>query len=189
MRISTVVALGAGLVLALAGCSDDDNGDGDTAAPAADAPSSEAPSDEGPAAGTTPSEGVTPPEEPVAAAELAAATSDLGEIVVDGQGMTAYMFTNDTQGSGASVCTDQCAAAWPAVHAASATPAVEGVTGEIGTITGVDGELQVTLNGWPLYLYAQDQAPGDVTGQGVGSVWYVISPDGEPIMSGASSSY
>jgi predicted lipoprotein with Yx(FWY)xxD motif len=185
MRISTAVALGAGLVLALAGCSDDDGdgGSGDTAAPSAEAP----------AGGTTPSEGVTPPSEepssdaPAAAAELGAATSDLGEIVVDGQGMTVYMFTNDTQGSGASVCTDQCAAAWPAVHAASATPTVEGVTGEVGTITGVDGELQVTLNGWPLYLYAQDQAAGDVTGQGVGSVWYVISPDGEPIMAGASS--
>lgn len=177
MRISTAVALGAGMVLALAGCSDDNgNGDGgSTAAPSAPAPSpspSEAPSETAPAA----------------AAELGVATSDLGEIVVDGQGMTVYMFTNDTQGSGSSVCTDQCAAAWPAVHAAAATPSVEGVTGEVGTITGVDGELQVTLNGWPLYTYAQDQAPGDVTGQGVGSVWYVISPAGEPIMGGGGAS-
>lgn len=185
MRISTAVALGAGLVLALAGCSDDDgDSGGDTAAPSAEAPAAESPSE--PPADESPSE---PPESeaPAGATELGAATSDLGEIVVDGQGMTVYMFTNDTQGSGASVCTDQCAAAWPAVHAASETPTVEGVTGEVGTISGVDGELQVTLNGWPLYLYAQDQAAGDVTGQGVGSVWYVISPAGEPIMSGASS--
>jgi predicted lipoprotein with Yx(FWY)xxD motif len=182
MRISTAVAaLGAGLVLALAGCSDDDGGD--TAAPSADAPAAEVPSEEP----TEESSGTPAEDAPAAAAELGAATSDLGEIVVDGQGMTVYMYTNDTQGSGTSTCTDQCAAAWPAVHAASATPAVEGVTGEVGTITGTDGELQVTLNGWPLYLYAQDQAPGDVTGQGVGSVWYVVSPAGEPIMSGGSS--
>lgn len=182
MRISTAVALGAGLVLALAGCSDDGDG-GETAAPSADAPVAEAPSEEP----TEEPSGAPAEEPPAAAAELAAATSDLGEIVVDGQGMTVYLYTNDTQGSGTSACTDQCAAAWPAVHAASATPAVEGVTGEVGTITGTDGELQVTLNGWPLYLYAQDQAPGDVTGQGVGSVWYVVSPAGEPIMSGGSS--
>lgn len=172
MRIRTVVALGAGLVLALAGCSDDD----DTAAPAAEAPADDSPPPE------------SPPESPAAAAELAVAASDLGEIVVDGQGMTVYMFTNDTQGATTSACADQCAAAWPAVHAASATPSVEGVTGDVGTITGIDGEPQATLNGWPLYLYAQDQAPGDVTGQGVGGVWYAISPGGEPITTGGSSS-
>ncbi|WP_116951071.1 COG4315 family predicted lipoprotein [Jiangella endophytica] len=167
MRISTVAVLGTGLVLALAGCSDS-GGDGNTAAPAA--PTSSSGSSEAPSAPVAP-----------ASLELAAASSSLGEIVVDGKGMTVYVYTNDTQGAGTSTCTDQCAAAWPAVPAASATPAVQGVTGEVGTITGVDGKPQLTLNGWPLYTYAQDQAPGDVTGEDVGEVWYVVSPAGEPI--------
>ena len=39
----------------------------------------------------------------------------------------------------------------------------------------------MTYNDWPLYYFAQDSAPGDVNGQGVGDVWYLLSPDGEPI--------
>jgi predicted lipoprotein with Yx(FWY)xxD motif len=38
--------------------------------------------------------------------------------------------------------------------------------------------MQLTLNGWPLYYYSKDMAPGDTLGQGVGSVWYVIDATG-----------
>jgi predicted lipoprotein with Yx(FWY)xxD motif len=55
------------------------------------------------------------------------------------------------------------------------------VTGEIGTITGVDGATQLTLNGWPLYYFAGDSAPGDTNGQGVNGVWWVLTPAGEKI--------
>ncbi len=97
----------------------------------------------------------------------------------DGEGMTVYMFDSDTQGAGASTCEGQCAANWPAVTTESQAPAVEGVTGEVGTITGVDGATQVTLNGWPLYYFVGDTAAGDVKGQGVNGVWWVLTPDGE----------
>jgi predicted lipoprotein with Yx(FWY)xxD motif len=112
---------------------------------------------------------------------LTTADSDLGEIVVDGEGMTVYMFDNDTQGGDASTCEGECAANWPAVTTDSDDPAVDGVTGEVGTITGVDGETQVTLNGWPLYYFAGDSAAGDVNGQGVNGVWWVLTPDGEKV--------
>ena len=46
----------------------------------------------------------------------------------------------------------------------------------LGTTTRKDGTTQVTYNGWPLYYYVKDQKPGDVTGQDVGDVWYVLSP-------------
>ena len=61
------------------------------------------------------------------------------------------------------------------------TPEVEGVTGEVGTITGVDGSMQLTLDGWPLYTFAGDSAEGDTNGQGVNGVWWVLSPAGEKI--------
>ncbi|ACQ82336.1 Secreted repeat of unknown function [Beutenbergia cavernae DSM 12333] len=131
---------------------------------------------------TAQEESAAPEEEAPADADLATADSDLGEIVVDGAGMTAYMFTNDTQGGDASACTGDCLTAWPPVIASSEEPVVDGVTGEVGTIETPDGELQLTLNGWPLYLFAQDTAAGDVNGQGANDVWYVLSPDGEPIM-------
>ena len=113
---------------------------------------------------------------------LGTADSSLGTVVVDGQGMTVYYYDKDTKGSGTSACEGECAAAWPAVHAASADPEVDGVTGEVGTITGVDGELQVTVDGRPVYTYAADTGPGDVTGQGVNGVWHVVAPDGTEIM-------
>ena len=131
-----------------------------------------------------PSGGSTETSAPADSSEntLAIADSDLGEIVVDGKGMTVYMFDKDTQGSGSSTCEGQCATNWPAVNtdAASADEiTVDGVTGEVGTITGVDGKTQVTLNGWPLYYYVGDKAAGDTTGQAVGDIWWVLSPAGE----------
>lgn len=115
------------------------------------------------------------------AGPLSTADSDLGTIVVDGQGMTVYYYTPDKAGSGKSVCTGECLAAWPPVHAGSGTPQVQGVSAEVGTITGNDGEPQVTLDGRPVYLYAGDAAPGDVAGQGLDDIWWVVAPDGSEI--------
>lgn len=110
---------------------------------------------------------------------LMTADSDLGAIVVDADGKTLYMFDNDTQGSGTSSCTGECLTNWPPLTVASDAPAVKGVTGEVGTIKTADGSTQVTLNGWPLYYFAGDAAAGDVNGQGVGGIWWVLSPAGE----------
>jgi len=112
---------------------------------------------------------------------LSTGRTDLGMVVVDGQGMTVYYYTPDTKGSGKSACTGECLAAWPPVHAGSGTPKVDGVTAEVGTITGNDGEPQVTLDGRPVYLYAGDGAPGDVAGQGLQDIWWVVAPDGSEI--------
>ena len=123
----------------------------------------------------------TASEPPAAPLDASTATSSLGEIVVDGQGMTAYYFDKDTAGSGSSACKDACAALWPAIESSSDTPNVEGITGEVSTITGVDGGNQITIDGRPIYTYAKDAAPGDVNGQGFGGVWWVISPSGEKL--------
>ncbi|ATG50720.1 hypothetical protein CFK38_03685 [Brachybacterium vulturis] len=117
-----------------------------------------------------------------AAVGLATAETELGTIVVDGAGMVVYQFDQDEQGSGTSTCTGQCAENWPAVPGDSSAE-IEGVTGEVGSITGVDGQPQLTLDGWPLYYYAGDEEPGDTTGQGVGGVWWVLSPEGEVLRS------
>ena len=51
-------------------------------------------------------------------ATLALGTADtsLGTILVDGKGMTLYMFTKDTQNSNKSACSGQCLAAWPPLY-------------------------------------------------------------------------
>jgi len=112
---------------------------------------------------------------------LGTASTSLGTIVVDGTGMTAYMYDKDTKGAKQSVCTGSCATFWPAIESTSTTPTVTGVTGTVGTITGVDGKPQMTLDGWPLYTFAQDAKAGDTNGQGYGGIWWVLSPAGAPI--------
>lgn len=126
-----------------------------------------------------PAEETTPSEEAAAPVELMATETSLGEVVVDGEGLTVYMFDKDTQGADTSACAGPCVDSWPAVTTENEAPSVEGVTGEVGTITAADGSKQVTLNGWPLYYFVGDEAAGDVNGQGVNGVWWVLTPDGE----------
>ncbi|QGF23065.1 hypothetical protein [Raineyella fluvialis] len=111
-------------------------------------------------------------------AGLKVADSSLGKIVVADNGMTVYQFTKDVKDSGKSSCTGGCLKAWPPVLTTQATPALQGITGTVGTITTPEGAKQVTLNGLPLYYWASDTKPGDTTGQGVQGVWYVVSPSG-----------
>ena len=122
-----------------------------------------------------------------AAADLSVAESALGRIVVDGKKMTAYYFTKDTPNSGKSACTGPCLQAWPPITTTSSSPAVSGVTGQVGTITLADGSRQLTVNGRPLYLFAKDSKAGDVLGQGVGGVCYVVRPDGTMVTEKPSS--
>jgi predicted lipoprotein with Yx(FWY)xxD motif len=141
-----------------------------------------------PTAGTDESAASSPSSSPSASADADAAvdTTTLGKVIVDGKGMTAYVFAKDTADSGSSACTGECTTLWPAITAKSETPQVSGVTGKVGTITGVDGGMQVTVNGLPIYTFAKDTAAGDVNGQGVGGVWYAVSPDGDQIESAES---
>lgn len=126
---------------------------------------------------------------PASAAVLKTASTSAGKVVVDAKGMSVYFFTKDTKDSGTSACTGQCIAAWPPVLTDSATPAVDGVSGKIGTIATPDGKKQVTINGMPVYYYVKDRAPGDVAGQGVGNVWYLVNPAGDMITAGATGGY
>ncbi len=114
-------------------------------------------------------------------AELSVASSTLGEIVVNDKGMTVYAFDKDTQGTNKSACDGACADLWPAVTTQSNSPSMDGVTGTVGTIDAIGGGKQVTLNGWPLYTYAKDSGAGDVTGQGVQGIWWVVDPSGQKI--------
>jgi predicted lipoprotein with Yx(FWY)xxD motif len=58
----------------------------------------------------------------------------------------------------------------------------------LGTITRADGGAQVTYNGLPLYYFAADKAAGDINGQGVNNVWYVLDASGKPVTSAPAAS-
>jgi predicted lipoprotein with Yx(FWY)xxD motif len=106
--------------------------------------------------------------------------SDLGSFLVDDKGMSLYLYTKDTPDT--SNCYDKCATAWPPLLTTGNPVAGTGVdTSKLGTTTRTDGTVQVTYNGWPLYYYAKDKAPGDVVGQKVGGVWFVVSAAGDKV--------
>ena len=114
-------------------------------------------------------------------------SDEYGAYLVDAEGRTLYLFTADQQGSGEtqamSNCYDDCATAWPPLTIQQDQPqAGEQVEAPLlGTVERKDGSLQVTYNGWPLYYFAKDQGPGEVTGQdkhGFGGEWYLVSPKG-----------
>ena len=115
---------------------------------------------------------------------------ELGEILTDADGMTLYLFTKDEQGSGVSTCEGDCLANWPAFTADDPLTLPDGVPGELTQIERSDGSMQVAYNGWPLYYFAGDMAEGDVNGQGIGDVWYVIDTavmEGNAVASPAAS--
>jgi predicted lipoprotein with Yx(FWY)xxD motif len=139
---------------------------------------------------TTPSTAAASPSPSPAPSPAATGTSiavatnaKLGQLLVDGKGMTVYLFVADTGTS--STCYTSCASIWPPVLT---TGAPQGGTGAdaslLGTTTRTDGKVEVTYAGHPLYYFVQDKAPGDATGQGIngfGGLWWVLSPAGAAI--------
>jgi predicted lipoprotein with Yx(FWY)xxD motif len=123
------------------------------------------------------------PAKPTRVRTVDVAASELGNVLVDSQGRTLYLFQADVGDK--SACSGACAAAWPPLLAHSKPTVGNSVNARlIGTTKRSDGTQQVTYNGHPLYLYIQDQKPGDVTGQGVvafGAPWYVVSPAGKQV--------
>ncbi|AWN23586.1 hypothetical protein DKM44_10390 [Deinococcus irradiatisoli] len=98
-------------------------------------------------------------------------TGDLGEHLVAPNGMTLYLYTKDEKNL--SNCYDQCAAAWPPLLTAYLP---ESKDSKLGTTARKDGALQVTYDGQPLYYWVRDTKPGDMTGQNVGKVWFIVKP-------------
>jgi predicted lipoprotein with Yx(FWY)xxD motif len=97
-----------------------------------------------------------------------------GTVLAGSHGYTLYYYAEDKPGSGKSVCTGSCARAWPALAGPVRAPAGVRLTGPLGTITRPSGFRQATLDGYPLYTYSGDKAPGQATGNGIGGAWHVI---------------
>jgi predicted lipoprotein with Yx(FWY)xxD motif len=107
----------------------------------------------------------------------------LGQILVDGNGRTLYLFEADKGSS--STCYGACAAYWPPLLTGGAPMAGTGVNGSLlGTTKRTDGTTEVTYGAHPLYYVVTDHNPGDATGQAVnnfGGFWYVVATNGNKI--------
>lgn len=115
-----------------------------------------------------------------------------GAVLVNSAGHTLYVFSPDKAKK--VTCVSTCATIWPPTKLpAGSKPAAAGQVKAslLGSDPNPSGGRVVTYNGWPLYSYVTDTAPGVAHGQGLklsGGLWYVISPSGTVIKSKGSSS-
>jgi predicted lipoprotein with Yx(FWY)xxD motif len=125
----------------------------------------------------TPSAGASGPS------TIGTRNTPLGQILVDGNGRTLYLFEAD-KGTTSS-CYDSCAGVWPAVTTSGTPMAGPGVTQSLlATTNRNDGSTEVVYNGHPLYYFVSDKQGGDTTGQGLssfGADWYVLSAAGTKV--------
>lgn len=154
-KFASIISLAA-LALAVSACGDDSSDDAATAAE----PDTESP---------------VPSDDDI----VQTASTDLGDVLVDADGLTLYGFTEDTDG--VPTCDDDCAAAWPPLTVDS-DELPGGLDPNVFTVVErSDGTFQLSAGNHPLYRFSGDSAPGDVAGQGVAEVWFAVSPDGELI--------
>lgn len=114
------------------------------------------------------------------------ADSKLGNILVDGSGRTLYLFTMDGRNMSSMKCDATCQKLWPPLE--GRPKAGHGVDAKLINTTHAGRKTQATYGGHPLYYYAKDKASGDVKGQGIDKVWYVIDAHGKAITKAAGQS-
>jgi predicted lipoprotein with Yx(FWY)xxD motif len=107
--------------------------------------------------------------------------SGVGRVLVGPTGLALY--TPDQEAKGTIRCTGPCTSEWLPL-ATKAHPTAAAGAGKIDVIKRPDGARQVTLNGMPLYTFAND-APSKVTGDGETDkfggqsfTWHVVLADG-----------
>jgi predicted lipoprotein with Yx(FWY)xxD motif len=114
----------------------------------------------------------------------------MGTVLATSQGFTVYRFSKDHGTT--SACTGACAVAWPPVTGTPKAASGASLSGKFGTITRSGGVRQATYNGYPLYTFKADTAPGDTRGNDVpsfGGTWYAVtvSPSGMAPPTGPSA--
>lgn len=116
-------------------------------------------------------------------------STKLGTVLTNAKGQTLYWFALDT--STKSNCTGSCATYWPPVMGKAVAAAGMALPHGFGTITR-SGGVQATYDGHPLYTYAADTSPGEVSGNGLnasGGLWWAMTPTGsKPSAAPAGSS-
>ena len=117
-------------------------------------------------------------------------------LAVDSTG--AALYSSDQEKSGKVICTGGCIQIWLPLKAPSSgqPTAGDGVSGKLGTVKRPDGTSQVTLDGRPLYRFAEDTDTGKATGDNVSDsfagqkfTWHSEGDSGSSSGSGGSGAY
>jgi predicted lipoprotein with Yx(FWY)xxD motif len=117
-------------------------------------------------------------ERPQGTIVSANSTAQLGTVVVDGLGFTLYRYDGDSARPPAATCSGACAQNWEPVVAADPVK-LEGIKEKaIGSVARPDGQMQLTIGGWPVYRHA-GESPGATNGHGAEGKWFAVAPDGD----------
>ncbi|MDT4943834.1 MAG: hypothetical protein QOH14_567 [Pseudonocardiales bacterium] len=113
----------------------------------------------------------------------------LGQILVDAQGRSLYLFAKDT--GPVSTCQGSCTSAWPPVPV-SGVPHAAGTASAsaLGIIGGSGSSRQLSYAGHPLYYFAGDHKAGQTKGQALdqfGAKWFVLNPAGAAVVNAQSN--
>jgi len=134
-----------------------------------------------PGSAPTPAPGTPAPNNPPSTPQQAQVAGSAA--FVTSSGMTLYLFGADTANKSNCPSSNGCTSVWPPYTAPAGTVAPAGFT----LTTRSDGTLQWTFNGWPLYRYFGDSAPGNNNGNGLnqfGGLWQTARPNANPAGSG-----
>jgi len=102
------------------------------------------------------------------------AKEGVGKYLADGNGITLYRFTKDEMNN--SHCLEGCAVNWPPFYFDPAAVEDGLEPGDFAVITRTDSRQQTTYQGMPLYYFKNDKFPGDTFGDGIGDVWFIVTP-------------
>ena len=121
---------------------------------------------------------------PSSPAKVGVRSTSLGKVLVNGKGVTLYLFEKDKNGK--SACSGQCAKFWPPLLTKGKPTASGGAaSSKLGTTHRSDGTTQVTYNKHPLYTFSMDKnKPGSTKGEGVdafGAEWYAVNTKGNSV--------
>ncbi len=102
----------------------------------------------------------------------------IGNYLVDGRGMTLYYTVSDR--TNYSNLPDETLSVWPPFYVSNIIVPPSLNAANFGTYTRDNNVKQTTYKGYPLYYFFQDKAAGDILGNKLGGVWFVINPDNSP---------
>lgn len=104
-----------------------------------------------------------------------------GTVLATTAGLTLYMRVGDSQVH--SGCYSICTTVWYPWVTNGAPQATGGILpAYIGVLTSTENTEQVAYDGHPLYSYSGDHAPGQINGEGLGGIWYAMTPSGNPLI-------
>ena len=129
------------------------------------------------AAANTPAGASTPAtasQPAVVAVAMVSVKGTSEQVLTASSGDTLYYRTSDTATN--VTCTGACAGVWPPLLLASGQPSASTSLPDALTVVSGGNGRQVEYDGHPLYTYSGDSGPDQSNGEGVGGVWFVVTP-------------